>query len=92
MIHLIGDYYMTADKKPGCSYVVGIPRQTEDKRVIMRQAKYYSTVESAVASTAEYALRDGIAAGSITTLKEAVEELHRMNDEIRAAIDGQKED
>lgn len=40
MIHLIGDYYMTADKKPGCSYVVGIPRQTEDKRIIMRQARY----------------------------------------------------
>lgn len=42
MIHLIGDYYMTADKKPGCSYVVGIPRQTEDKRIIMRQSRYYN--------------------------------------------------
>ncbi len=92
MIHLIGDYYMTADKKPGCSYVVGIPRQTEDKRIIMRQTRYYSTLARAVAETAEIALRDKIAAGEITTLKEAVEELHRMKDEIRAAIDGQKED
>ncbi len=92
MLHLIEDYYMTADKKPGCSYVVGIPRQTEDKRIIMRQTRYYSTLAHAVAETAEIALHDKIAAGSITTLKEAVEELHRMKDEIRAAIDGQKED
>lgn len=92
MIHLIGDYYMTADKKPGCSYVVGIPRQTEDKRVIMRQARYYSTLARVVAETAERALRDKIAAGEITTLYDAVEELRRMKNEIRAAIGDQKED
>ena len=92
MIHLIGDYYMTADKKPGCSYVVGIPRQTEDKRVIMRQARYYSTLASAVAETAEIAPRDKIAAGEITTLHDAVETFRCMKDEILASIGDQKEE
>lgn len=89
MIHLIGDYYMTADKKPGCSYVVGIPRQTEDKRIIMRQSRYYSTLARAVA---EIALRDKIAAGEITTLQDAVEAFRCMKDEILASIGDQKED
>lgn len=92
MIHLIGDYYMTADKKPGCSYVVGIPRQTEDKRIIMRQSRYYTTLARAVAETAEIALRDKIAAGEITTLHDAVAEFRRMKDEILASIGDQKED
>lgn len=92
MIHLIGDYYMTADKKPGCSYVVGIPRQTEDKRIIMRQSRYYTTIARAVAETAEIALRDKIAAGEITTLHDAVETFRCMKDEILASIGDQKED
>ena len=92
MIHLIGDYYMTADKKPGCSYVVGIPRQTEDKRIIMRQARYYTTLARAVAETAEIALRDKIAAGEITTLHDAVAAFRRMKDEILASIGDQKEE
>lgn len=32
MIHLIGDYYMTSDKKPGCSYVVGIYSKKDSDR------------------------------------------------------------
>lgn len=92
MIHLIGDYYMTADKKPGCSYVVGIPRQTEDKRIIMRQSRYYTTIARAVAETAEIALRDKIAASEITTLHDAVEAFRCMKDEIIASIGDQKED
>lgn len=92
MIHLIGDYYMTADKKPGCSYVVGIPRQTEDKRIIMRQSRCYTTLARAVAETAEIALRDKIAAGEITTLHDAVDTFRCMKDEILASIGDQKED
>lgn len=89
MIHLIGDYYMKADN---LSFIVGKPRKGMGRGCELADKRYYPTVAQAVSSTAEYALRDGIAAGSITTLKEAVEELHRMKDEIRAAIDGQKED
>lgn len=89
MIHLIGDYYMTADKN---AYTVGKAEESCTKRTFKPGARYYSTLAQAVSSTAEIALRDGIAAGEIQTLRDAVEELHRIRDEIRAAIDGQKED
>lgn len=91
MIHLIGNYYMTADKKPGCPYVVDIPRQTEDKRVIMRQARYYPTLVRAVTETAEIALRDKIASGEIVTLKAAVEEFRSIKDEILNNIKNETE-
>ena len=90
MIHLIGDYYMTADKKPGCSYVVGIPYHTEDKRVIMRQSRYYTTLSVAVASTAEIALRDAIAAGDVQILQQSVQELRCIRDEIITAVGGKE--
>lgn len=77
MIHLIGDYYMTADKN---SYTVGIPGGMSDRRretgrsaALMRQARYYSTLAQAVSGTAEIALRDGIAAGEVQTLRDVVE-------------------
>lgn len=89
MIHLIGDYYMTADE---AAYTVGTARQRDGKRIVIDAPKYYSTVESTVASTAERAQRDKIAAGEITTLYDAVEELRRMKNEIRAAIGDQRED
>lgn len=89
MIHLIGDYYMKADR---LSYIVGKPRKGLVRAVELVETKYYSTIASAVCSTAEHALRDGIAAGGITTLHDAVAELRRMKDEIRAAVDNQKED
>lgn len=88
MIHLIGDYYMTAGKN---AYTVGEVEESRAKRVFKPGAKYYTTLARAVAETAEIALRDGIAAGSITTLHDAVAELRRMKDEIRAAVGDQKE-
>lgn len=83
MIHLIGDYYMKSDK---LSYIVGKPRKELVRGAELAEVKYYSTIGSAVTSTSERALRDKIAAGEITTLKDAVEELRRIKDEILAAI------
>lgn len=88
MIHLIGDYYMVADKN---SYTVGKAEESRSKRFFKPGARYYPTLASAVAGTAEIALRDKIAAGEITTLKDAVEELRRIKGEILAAIDDGEE-
>lgn len=52
--------------------------------------RYYTSLSHAVASTAEIALRDAIAAGEVRTLQESVEELHRIRDEIKAAVDGEE--
>ena len=87
MIHLIGDYYMTADKN---AYTVGTVRQRDGKRFVIDGSRYYSTLAQAVSGTAEIALRDSIAAGSITTLHDAVAELRRLKDEIQAAVAGKE--
>ena len=83
MIHLIGDYYMKADN---LSYIVGKPRKGLRRGAELTEKRYYPTAAQAISTTAECALRDSIAAGSITTLHDAVAELRRLKDEIRAAV------
>ena len=87
MIHLVGNYHLSADNN---SYSVGTPRNKPDNRVILVGARYYPSLSSAVASTAEIALRDSIAAGEVCTLQEAVQELRRLRDEIIAAVGGKE--
>ena len=93
MIHLIDNYYLTADNN---SYTVGTARKKPDSRVILVGTRYYLSLARAVSETAEIALRDRIAAGEITTLQVAVEELRNIKGQIQAAIpisqygDGQK--
>lgn len=49
-----------------------------------------TNLSHAVASTAEIALRDAIAAGEVQTLQEAVQELRCIRDEIMAAVSGKE--
>lgn len=49
-----------------------------------------TNLSHAVASTAEIALRGAIAAGEVQTLQEAVEELRRIRDEIKATVNGKE--
>ena len=83
MIHLIDNYYLTADNN---SYTVGTARKKPDSRVILVGTRYYLSLARAV--SAEIALRDRIAAGEITTLQVAVEELRNIKGQIQAAISG----
>lgn len=50
------------------------------------QRDTYTSLSHAVASTAEIALRDAIAAGEVQTLQEAVQELRCIRDEIITAV------
>lgn len=84
MIHLIDNYYLTADNN---SYTVGTARKKPDSRVILVGTRYFSLAR-AVSETAEIALRDKIAAGEITTLQTAVEELRNIKGQIQAAVSG----
>ena len=92
MIHLLRDFYINADR---FGYTVGIlsannerERENRAKSIILRQSRYYTTLSVAVASTAEIALRDAIAAGEVQTLRESVEELRRIRNEILTAVSG----
>ena len=94
MIHLLRDFYINADR---FGYTVGIlstnserERESRTKSVILRQSRYYPTLAVAVASTAEIALRDAIAAGEVQTLQEAVQELRCIRDEIITAVGGKE--
>lgn len=88
MIKLICDYYLAAN---GSSYICGKAATSCIERLLRGSERYYPTLASAVAGTAEIALRDKIAAGEITTLHDAVEELRKIKDEILAAIgDGEE--
>ena len=85
MIHLIDNYYLTADNN---SYTVGTARKKPDSRGILVGTRYYLSLARAVSETAEIALRDRITAGEITTLQVAVEELRNIKGQIQAAISG----
>ena len=92
MIHLLRDFYINADR---FGYTVGIlsannEREGENraKSIILRQSRYYTTLSVAVASTAEIALRDAVAAGEVQTLRKSVEELRRIRNEILTAVGG----
>lgn len=94
MLHLLGDYYLNADR---FGYTVGVLSansarggEAHAKPVILRQSRYYPTFASAVDSTAEIALRNAIAAGDVQTLQQTVQELRCIRDEIIAAIGGKE--
>lgn len=87
MIHLFRDYYLSAN---GSSYICGKAASSRAERLLRGSERYYTNLSHAVASTAEIALRDAIAAGEVRTLQESVEELHRIRDEIKAAVDGEE--
>lgn len=88
MIYIVRDYFLNIDKQSGGCYTVGKAQSCVSERVLLSRPRYYPTLAVAVASTAEIALRDAIAAGEVQTLQEAVQELHRIRDEIKAAVNG----
>lgn len=90
MIHLIRDYYLNVDRQSGGCYIVGKAQSCVSERVLLSQTRYYTTLSVALASTAEIALRDAIAAGDVRTLQQAVQELRCIRDEIKAAVDGKE--
>jgi len=53
---------------------------------VMREARYYTTLENAVQGAANSALRDCIASDEVQSLHDAVEALRTISNEIRAAV------
>ena len=90
MIHLIRDYYLNVDRQSGGCYIVGKAQSFVSERVLLSRTRYYTTLSVALASTAEIALRDAIAAGDVQTLQQTVQKLRCIRDEIIAAIGGKE--
>lgn len=85
MIKLFRDYCLSVN---GSSYICGKATSSRAERLLRGSERYYTSLSNAVASTAEIALRDAIAAGEVQTLLEAVEELRHIRDEILTAVNG----
>lgn len=87
MIKLIRDYYLAVN---GSSYICGKAASSRAERLLRGSERYYTNLSHAVASTAEIALRDTIAAGDVQTLQQTVQELRCIRDEIIAAVGGKE--
>lgn len=83
MIQLTKDLAMTADER---CYIVGKPRQTRDRGIELRNPTYHTTAAQAVQSALAQTMRQGVADGSITTLREFIQEQERQRMEFEKLI------
>lgn len=95
MIQLTKDLAMSADEN---QYIVGTLNkkrcegvQGECKANKLLNTRYYPTVAQAVAGALRRAVRQGVADGSITTLRQFIQEQERLQTELEklvAPLDG----
>ena len=83
MIQLTKDFAMTADNH---CFIVGRPRQRVGKALEMLEPSYYTTAAQAVQGTLNRAMRQGVADGSITTLRQFIQEQERLKTELHSMI------
>lgn len=90
MIQLTKDLWMKADD---CCYIVGKLNKKRSEGVqggckanILRSPTYYSTAAQAVSGALVRAMRQGVADGSITTLREFIREQERLQAELETLI------
>lgn len=83
MIQLTTDLAMTADEH---CYIVGKPRQTHDRNIELRNPTYHTTAAQAVQSALARTMRQSVANGSITTLREFIQEQERQRMELEKLI------
>lgn len=83
MIQPTKDLWMDADEH---CYIVGKPRQSADKVVRLDKPTYYTTMAQAVSGACARAMRQGVADGNITTLREFIQEQERLQAEFERLI------
>lgn len=83
MIQLTKDLAATADEN---QYIVGQPRQRVGRGTVLRNPRYYPTMARAVSGALSTALRQGVADGSITTLREFIQEQERLRGELEKLL------
>lgn len=88
MIQLTDKISIAADEN---QYIIGKPSQKPDKGgnmiTRMNNPRYYTTLAAAIKSAVSEALRDGVADGNITTLRDFINEQQRIQDEFAKLIE-----
>lgn len=74
---------MTADEN---CFILGRPRTRADKGLTLDNPRYYSTAAQAVRAALLSAMRQGVAEGSITTLRQFVSEQNRLAGELQMML------
>lgn len=67
MIRLTGNIAVTADER---QYIVGRPRTRPGKGVVLDGPRYYTTMAGVVKAAVSQCLRDRVADGAITELRD----------------------
>lgn len=83
MIQLTKDLWLKADEH---CYIVGKPVKSRGKGTELRNPRYYHTMARAVSGALSTALRQGVADGSITTLREFIQEQTRLQAEFEKLL------
>lgn len=83
MIQLTESLWLKADD---CCYVVGNRRERRGKGEELRNPTYYSTAAQAVEGALIRAMRQGVKDGSITSLREFIQEQERLHAELEKLI------
>ena len=83
MIQLTKDLLLKADEH---CYIVGKPVESRGKGTELRSPRYYTTVSQAVSNTLAIVLRQGVSDGSITTLRQFIQEQERLRRELENLV------
>ncbi len=83
MIQLTKDIVMIADRH---CYIIGKPRERPGRPLEVQELTYYTTAAQAVQDALNRAMRQSVADGSITTLRQFIEEQERLKKEFQTLI------
>lgn len=83
MIQITKDLVVSAD---GHSYIIGKPFKNGSGGFSIRDATYHSSISDAVQNVLKRALRQGVAYGAITTLRQFIDEQARLQAELERLI------
>lgn len=91
MIHIIDDWYMTADR---FCYTVGRLDKKKRKKdgeaeeeTYLKNATYHGTIANALRSVCQDEIRDKVAKGKITDLAQAFAEIEKYNTKLVKQFD-----
>ena len=80
MIYLTDNLVLVADEH---CYIIGKPRQRPDKGTVLDAATYHRDIRCAVLSAIDRSLRSAVKDGSITTLRQFLDEEERLTAKLK---------
>ena len=83
MIEISKDLVLVAD---GHCYAVGKPVKKQSGEFFIQKPRYYSTMGQTLRGCVSIALRNGVADGTITTLRQFMDEQQRLTDQIKVLL------